>query len=124
MKLGITSSGENCTSEFNPRFGRCAYFIIIDSETHAWEAIHNPAADSRGGAGPQAAQFIINKDVEAVISGRYGPTAHSALRAGQVRTFIAKGGTVQDVFEKFLDGKLKQVASETGPEIHARSHRR
>jgi predicted Fe-Mo cluster-binding NifX family protein len=124
MRVGITSSKADFDAEFNPRFGRCEHFIIVDTETHAWEALPNPAADARGGAGPLAAQFIANQRIKAIISGRYGPSAHSALQAGGVQTYIGEGATVKDVLDKFLAGELQQVMAETGPGFHGRGRRR
>ena len=33
MKIIITSTGETLESEFDQRFGRCAYFCVLDTET-------------------------------------------------------------------------------------------
>ncbi len=118
MKIMITSSNGNIEAQFSPRFGRCAYFISIDTENREWEAFPNPAAGTQGGAGPQAVQFIADKGVEAVVSGRFGPNAYSALDAAGIRAFIASQGTVDEVLEKFLAGELEQVATATGPELH------
>ena len=119
MKIAVTSTGKKNTSSLNPRFGRCEYFIIIDTETKEWEAVENPAAQARGGAGSQAAQFIANQGVETVISGRYGPNAYTALAAAGIRSLIISGQeTVDAAFDKFLAGELKQASAATGPQLH------
>ena len=33
MKVAISSAGKDLTSPIDPRFGRCAYFVIVDTET-------------------------------------------------------------------------------------------
>jgi predicted Fe-Mo cluster-binding NifX family protein len=124
MKIAITSSNANIEAQFSPRFGRCANFIIIDTETRAWEAIANPAASAGGGAGPQAVQFIANHGIEAVVSGRYGPNAFSALQAAGIQAFVASSGTVSELLDKFLAGELQSVSAATGPELHGRGRRR
>ena len=118
MKIAITSSDPNIKAQFSPRFGRCANFIFIDTETREWEAFPNPAAGSGGGAGPQAVQFVANHGAEATISGRYGPNAHSALQAAGIQTFVASSGTVGEVLDQFLAGELEQVSTATGPGLH------
>lgn len=41
MKICITSEGKTLDSKVDPRFGRCQYFIIVDSETLVFEAVEN-----------------------------------------------------------------------------------
>ena len=123
MKIIITATTNKIDQPFNPRFGRADYFILIDSETRELEAFSNPAADARGGAGPQAVQFIANKGADVVISGRYGPSAFAALDAAGIKTYIAEEGTVSEVLEKYLAGGLESTDSATGPELHGKGRR-
>ena len=75
MKICVTSSGDNLDAQLDPRFGRCAYLMIVDSETMQFEAVPNSAAGVTGGAGIQAAQTIANKGAKALITGNVGPNA-------------------------------------------------
>jgi len=118
MKIAISSHDGKLDTKFSPRFGRCEFFIFIDTETRDWEAIANPAATARGGAGAQVVQFLSNNDVEATITGRYGPTAFTALEAAGIQGFEADKGTPEELLEKFLAGELKQVKGATGPARH------
>jgi predicted Fe-Mo cluster-binding NifX family protein len=118
MKIAITSSGRQNTSPLNPRFGRCEYFIIIDTDTKEWEAVDNPAMGARGGAGSQAAQFIANQGVEVVVSGRYGPNAFAALQAAGIQAFVSTQEAVDVALDTYLAGELEHVTAATGPELH------
>lgn len=109
MKLAISADGPQLEAQLDARFGRCAYFIFVDTETHAWEASPNPAIDARGGAGTQAAQFIANKGAQGVISGHFGPNAFEALVAAGIIMYAAAGGRVESVVEEFSSGQLKKV---------------
>ena len=33
MKIAVTSKGKTMDSEVDPRFGRAAYILVVDSET-------------------------------------------------------------------------------------------
>jgi predicted Fe-Mo cluster-binding NifX family protein len=118
MKIIISASGNTIEHPFNPRFGRADFFILVNSETREWQAFPNPAADARGGAGPQAVQFIVGQGAQAVISGRYGPNAYAALEAAGIRAYLASEGSVAEVLQQFLDGQLEQASASTGPELH------
>jgi predicted Fe-Mo cluster-binding NifX family protein len=118
MKIIITASSDKIDQPFNPRFGRAEYFIQVDSETRAVQSFANPAMGTRGGAGPQAVQFIASHQPEAVISGRFGPNAYSALEAAGIKAYIASSGTVSEVMDQFLAGELTEVNEATGPGMH------
>ncbi|MBN1666520.1 MAG: NifB/NifX family molybdenum-iron cluster-binding protein [Anaerolineales bacterium] len=123
MKIAISATGNSAGAAFNPRFGRCEFFLVWDDQANNWQAHANPALQAHGGAGTQAAQFIANLGVQAVISGRFGPNAYTALEAAGVQTYIAQSGTVQDVLQLFQAGNLQQVDAATGPEMHRRGGR-
>ena len=50
-KICVSSSGADLDSPANPRFGRCNYFVIVDSDTMKFEAVPNEAMTTGGGAG-------------------------------------------------------------------------
>lgn len=118
MKIAISSPDGNFNTPFSSRFGRSETFIFVNSETRDWESKPNPAAAARGGAGAQVVQFLSNNGIEATITGRYGPTAFSALEAAGIQAFVAGSGTPQELLDKFLAGELEQVNAATGPELH------
>jgi predicted Fe-Mo cluster-binding NifX family protein len=121
MKIAITTATETLDSAFDPRFGRGANFVIVDTETEAWEAYPNPALNASGGAGVQAAQFIAGHGAQAVISGDFGPKAYSALAAAGVQMFLAPAGealTARELLARYQEGQLEQVSAPTGPGHH------
>ena len=118
MKLAISSPDGKFDTQFSSRFGRCESFIFIDTETGDWESKSNPAAAARGGAGAQVVQFLSNNGIEATITGRYGPTAFSALEVASIQAFVAESGTPEELLDKFLANELVQVNAATGPELH------
>jgi predicted Fe-Mo cluster-binding NifX family protein len=119
MKIAITATQPSLTAPFEPRFGRCAYFVVIDSQTKDWQSVPNPGINSRGGAGTQAAQSVVNLGVEAVISGKFGPNAFAVLQAAGVRTYETQQGTPETLLESFLAEKLSEVKAPTSPGLHS-----
>lgn len=118
MKLAISSNDGKFDTPFSARFARCDAFVFVDTETRSWETEPNPAADARGGAGAQVAQFLANNGVEATITGRYGPTAISALTAAGIQAFVADNGTPAELLDRLLANELEQVNAATGSSLH------
>jgi predicted Fe-Mo cluster-binding NifX family protein len=113
MKICVSATSDNLEAQLDPRFGRCLYLVIVDSETMQYEAIPNMAAGSTGGAGIQAAQTLVNKGVKVVITGNVGPNAFGALSAAGIEILTASSGTVREVFEQFKKGELQKTAGPT-----------
>jgi predicted Fe-Mo cluster-binding NifX family protein len=106
MKVAISSSGKDLNSQIDPRFGRCAYFLIVDTDDMSFETFDNESNILGGGAGIQSAQFVASKGVKAVITGSCGPNAVSTLYAAGVQIFLGNTGTVKQVLESYKNGNL------------------
>jgi predicted Fe-Mo cluster-binding NifX family protein len=106
MTICLSSQGNTLDAQIDPRFGRCQYFIIFDTETSAFEAITNPNIDSMGGAGIQSGQLIAGKKVRAVLTGNVGPNAFQTLQAAGIEVVTGISGSVREAIEKFRKGGL------------------
>ncbi|MEA2090316.1 MAG: NifB/NifX family molybdenum-iron cluster-binding protein, partial [Thermoproteota archaeon] len=58
MKICVSAVAGDLDAQVDPRFGRCPYFVVVDSETMRFEVVPNVASRAMGGAGIQAAQII------------------------------------------------------------------
>jgi predicted Fe-Mo cluster-binding NifX family protein len=85
MKIAVAATGGTLDAQVAEQFGRCQYFLIVDSDTLRFEAFSNPASGMAGGAGPAAVQEIANRNAEVVLAGRFGPNAEQALTAAGIR---------------------------------------
>jgi len=113
VKIDVSATGNDLGAEVSPVFGRCPYYIFVDTETLEFDARPNPAMSAPGGAGIQAAQFITEQGVAAVLTGNVGPNAHSVLSAAGVEVYLITGGTIQEAVEAFKEGKLQPVSQPT-----------
>ena len=115
MKIAVAASGNTLDAQVDPRFGRCAWFVIVESDTMAFEAVQNPGAMAGGGAGIQAAQLVASKGAQAVVAGNMGPNAHQALSAAGLQVLPFAGGTVRQAVEAVKAGKLTAASAPTVP---------
>lgn len=95
MKIAVSATGGSLESLVSEKFGRCAYFLIVDSETMKFEAISNLGEKMQGGAGPKAAEQIIKKGAEVILTGSVGGNAEAALQSGSVKIISGISGTVK-----------------------------
>jgi predicted Fe-Mo cluster-binding NifX family protein len=113
MKICVSAVANSLDAQLDPRFGRCPYFVIVDSETMQFEATPNIASGAMGGAGIQAAQTIASKGVKVLITGNVGPNAFQALAAAGIKIVVGAFGTVREVVEKYKRGELSETDAPT-----------
>jgi predicted Fe-Mo cluster-binding NifX family protein len=108
MILLISAQQPLLDGPVDERFGRSPWLVKMDTETNHWEAFPNPGASQSGGAGVAAAQFVIDQQANAVVSGDFGPHAANVFRAAgiQMRLFSDETATVRQAVEYLLQDKL------------------
>ncbi|MGD2111144.1 MAG: NifB/NifX family molybdenum-iron cluster-binding protein [Phycisphaerae bacterium] len=119
MKIAITAAGPTLDANLDPRFGRCPYFLIVDTDTMQCEALENPNVALGQGAGVHSAQLLAGRKVQSVLTGNCGPNAHETLSAAGIKLVLGCSGVVRDAVERFTAGQLTSadapnVASHSG----------
>ena len=112
MKIAVSATSGSLDADVDPRFGRCSYFIIVETEGNeikSHKEISNEAVQSTRGAGIQAAQTVANEGVEVVITGNIGPNAFNVLSQTGIKVVTGVSGKVSDVVKKYLKGELKET---------------
>ena len=118
MKIAVSSSGKDLNSQVDPRFGRCAYFVIVETNDMSFEAFDNESIALGGGAGIQAAQFVASKGAKAIVTGNVGPNAVQTLSAAGVQVFVGQSGTVREVIENYTRGKINSTSTPNVADHH------
>lgn len=121
MKIILTTTSPSIDSNLDSRFGRGAYFLVVDPDILEWQAHPNPGVGAPGGAGTLAAQFVANQHAETVISGDFGPNAYGALQAAGVAMYLfGASTTVREAIERFKAGQLERVGAPNSQGHHPR----
>ncbi len=113
MKIAISSTGPSLDAEVDSRFGRCSYFIIVESDTMQFETLDNYSATADGGAGISTGQVIASKGVQVVLTGSCGPNAYQVLSAAGIQIMTGVTGTIRDAVKDYKSGRLQDVSQTT-----------
>ena len=109
MKILVTASSSGIDANLDPHCGRGANFSVVDTETLECVTHQNEAVNATGGAGIKSGQFVASLNVEAVVSGHFGPKAAGVLKAANLPMYeFGECKTVRDVVEKFKAGELQK----------------
>ena len=107
--------GGSLDAQVAPNFGRCPYFVIVDTDTMGTEALPNMAQGAASGAGIQAAQTVISRGVTTVLTGNVGPNALQVFSSTGTQLITGVSGTVRDAVEKFKRGELQTAPATPQP---------
>jgi len=101
MKIAVTSDQDGLNQAVEERFGRCAVFAILDTDSGAMSYVPNRAREDSSGAGVKAAQQLMDLGVDLLITGKVGPGALEILKEGDVRVESWVAGTVGEALKRF-----------------------
>ena len=118
MKVAVSSSGKDLDAQVDPRFGRCAYFIIVDTDDMSYDFYNNDNIALGGGAGIQSAQFVASKGAKVVLTGNVGPNAVKTLSAAGVEVIVGQTGTVKEAINTYQKGNLNAVSEANVSDHH------
>ena len=101
MKTMISSSGNKLSSSFDLRFGRAAWFCLLDEETGDTSFIENQQNEGSQGACSRVAKQVVELGAKRVISGDFGPRARTLLEKFNIQMVVLTDDnrTVNDVIK-------------------------
>jgi predicted Fe-Mo cluster-binding NifX family protein len=107
MKIAVSATGGSMSARVSEEFGRCAYFLIVDSDTMRFEPVSNPGIGMAGGAGPASTREISARGAKVVLTGRVGANARAALDSAGISIVDGLSGakTVKEAVEQYLKGQ-------------------
>ena len=107
MKIAITSKGKDLDSQIDPRFGRAAYILIVDTLRLEVEVLDNSEnVNAFKGAGIQAAVNLSDRGAKVLLTGYCGPNAFKTLSAAGVKVANDMTGTVRDAVMAYREGNV------------------
>lgn len=86
---------------------RAPFFYIWEDGTV--EIKENPAADAQGGAGIQAAQFLVDEKIDALISVRCGKNAAEVFQAAEMKIYKSVNKAAKEEIIAYESGQLEEL---------------
>lgn len=71
--------------------------------------VENPAAQAQGGAGIQAAQFLVDNKVDVLITVRCGQNAADVFKAADMKIYKSVNKAAADDLADLKNGKLDEL---------------
>jgi len=115
MKIAISTGEENVRALLNPRFGRCEFFALYDTETKEWKFIPNSGSLEGKGAGIKAAQLVIEQNVDVLLTGDLGPNAADLIAEAGIKVYSLPEITLEEAVAEFEKGNLAAAPAESAP---------
>ena len=110
MKIFITATGKTVKDNVDPKFGRCDYYLIYDTETKSVDAKENPYKTGQSSVGISLAQTVINSGAKIAISTNFGPNAYRVLKEGEISMYKAASEiSIEQAIANYLNGELEEV---------------
>lgn len=101
MKVAITSTGNTLDSTLDMSFGRCACFVVYDTESRAMEYIPNLNKDLEEGAGTASVHLMASRSANKIISGEFGLKIKPLLDSLRIQMIVLKEPkkTIREIIE-------------------------
>lgn len=100
-------------------FGRAPFFALVDTDTDTTQFLENAAANSPGGAGIKASQFLVDQGVKSILAPRCGENAAQVFQKAGVTLYKTQGENLSENIASFKAGKLS-ILSDIHPGFHHR----
>jgi len=111
MKIAVSATGPTLDAPVDSRFGRCQWFVLVDSEDMSYEGVANENAALGSGSGIQAAGLVAERGASVVLTGSCGPNAWETLAAAGIDVVLGCQGTVRQVVDRYKAGDLHPGAA-------------
>ena len=101
MKIAVAANSKTAEASVSNMAAKCPYYHIFNNKGELIEVIDNPYRDISRNAGPLAANFLVQRDIDIIVAESFGSKMIDALRNSGKTHFEFKG-RVDDAIKKVL----------------------
>ena len=99
MKIAIASNKDNIDSLVSNKGGRAPYYLIFE-DNQLIEKIKNPFAVGGGGAGFSVVAMLVNKNVDLIVCGKFGPNMITAINEKNIKYKEINNKKIKEIIEE------------------------
>ncbi len=113
MQIVIAATGRNLKSKTSLQLGRCRDFIFLEKEYNNVKnirSVENPFQREKG-AGNLAAQYLVDKEIDLLITGELGHVAFQLLKNAKIKVYRSQYGSVKQNIRLFEEDKLMEITN-------------
>jgi predicted Fe-Mo cluster-binding NifX family protein len=113
-RVVVAATGNDSESQVAPVFSGAPYFLFRDFPGGPWRVLVNPSPGGAG-RGQLVASMLLAQGAGTVIAGNVGPGAFRTLTGAGVQVYSGAFGSVDVVYQAYLQGRLVPAAGDPGP---------
>ncbi|MCK9273688.1 MAG: hypothetical protein M0P57_01200 [Syntrophales bacterium] len=101
MKIAISADGSTMDAKVALRLSVAKYFLIVDVDSGAFEAVPSSINRHTRGAGVQTVMTAVNRGANVIITGYCSPGIIDQLKENGIEVLTEIKGTVKDALEHY-----------------------
>lgn len=107
MIIAISTNMNDLDQPVSENFGRCQWFCLYDTDTQNMRFVENIAGSTKQNAGIKTINFLLELNVDAVLSGRFGTITTILLREKNIQIIIPqKTKILSEIINQLKNQKL------------------
>ena len=109
MIIGIPVEDNSMNGNVSDNFGRTKYFLVFDDKNEEARFLENSAANSQGGAGIEAAQILVDQNIDSLITPRCGKNAADVLKSANITIYKSTSNSIKENLKSLKEGILSPL---------------
>jgi predicted Fe-Mo cluster-binding NifX family protein len=125
LRIAVSSEGDRgLESTVSHHFGRCPYYVLVDVEGEELRDVATVENPFFGNHQPgQVPRFITEQGADVIVTGGMGRRALGFFENERIETVTGARGTVAEVLEDYLGGRLTGAEPCRDSVRHTHEHR-
>jgi predicted Fe-Mo cluster-binding NifX family protein len=104
MKIAVAAGSKTAKASVSNMAAKCPYYLIFNNKGELTEVIDNPYKNASRNAGPSAANFLAQRDIDIIVAGSFGSKMINTLKDKDITHYEFKG-SVSNAVKRALGGR-------------------